>query len=727
MARINVNQTNFTAGEISPRMYGRVDLERFQNAAKEIENGLVLAHGGVMRRHGIRFVAEAKVASDVARLIPFVFNVDQAYIIEAGNQYFRFYMDGGQILSGGVPYEVTTTYAVGDVPALDYAQGADTMFLAHETYYPQRLRRFGHAAWVFDAVPFVTEPFTEGGHWPATTLTLSAAAVGTGRTFTAGAAAFLASDVGRQVEALGGVGIITAVTSATVATVNITTAFPSTNFTADQWTIAGSPNATITPTASAPAGAACTLNATVDVFRAGDVGAYVEINGGLVRIDTVTSAQVASGIIKQELISTAAAVGFSWVLSHSAWNVRNGYPRSVSLNEQRLWFAAPPAFPQTVWGSRLAEYLNFELGVTDDAAVEFGVVSDQLNPIRHIAQMKALVCFTYGGEFTLHGGVEKPVTPTNVQVKNQSAIGCNGVSPVRVLNELLFWNRAGRQCRAISADRFDANNYNAPDLTVLAEHITESGVVDCTFQADPEPWLFAVRADGVVASCTLDRDQDIVAWSRQRIGGGQVAIEAIATVPYGNTERTWVIGRLVVNGASKRYVGYFDPELNTDFAVTATAGVATKTWGGLAYLEGMTVDVVGDGYDLGAHTVTGGQVVLQRAVSAVEIGLNYATRIKLLQPEFPTAIGTMQASPLRVVKAWLRLKDSIGGTVNGEDIVIRQFGEQILDQAPTPKSGLFEVGDTRGWAEGETDITIEQTRPMPFHLLSVIRHLEVGG
>lgn len=95
-----------------------------------------------------------------------------------------------------------------------------------------------------------------------------------------------------------------------------------------------------------------------------------------------------------------------------------------------------PNFPQTIWESRTGEYLNFELGTKDDDAISYNLSSDQINPILHIGQINALIPLTYGGEFTVSGGVEKAITPTNIRAKNPSVYGCNRVRPVRIGNEL---------------------------------------------------------------------------------------------------------------------------------------------------------------------------------------------------------------------------------------------------------------------------------------------------
>ena len=88
MAKVTTAKQNFTAGEITPKLSGRTDLGRYDNAAQTIENFLVAPHGGLTRRPGTRFVREVKTSSAQTRLISFQFNVEQAYILEFGNQYF---------------------------------------------------------------------------------------------------------------------------------------------------------------------------------------------------------------------------------------------------------------------------------------------------------------------------------------------------------------------------------------------------------------------------------------------------------------------------------------------------------------------------------------------------------------------------------------------------------------------------------------------------------------
>lgn len=722
MPRVTLIQTNFTAGEISPRLRGRVDISRYQNGAETIQNAFPLVHGGCRRRDGTRYIASAKNPAKKARLIPYVFNRSQAYMLEFGDLYMRVYKDGAQVLGGGsTPYEIVTPYTEAMLPDLGYVQGADTMFIAHPDLPIYRLRRYDHASWDLSIAPFLVTPFDEIGTNPSATLTLSAATVGVGRTFTAGSASFMGSDVGREIWSAAGLATITGYTSTTVVTAEIKVAFPSTSIASGAWTIAGSPQATCTPSAKDPVGSSITLTLSASGWRAVDVGKFVSINSGLAQIASLTSDTVANAVIKQAMTATVGAPALSWSLEASVWNAANGYPRSVALHEQRLICAGSTGFPQTVWGSKTGEYLNFTLGTADDDAFQFKIASDQVNPITHIAQVKQLLALTYGGEFAIYGGVEKPITPTNVQVKSQSVFGCNAVHPIRIGNELYFVQRAGRKVRAMSYN-FNADAFGSPDLSVLSEHCTETGVVDMAYQQEPDSILWLVRTDGVMATVTVDRDQDVIGWGRQITDG---VFESVASIPVANGEETWAIVRRTINGATVRYVEKFDPSVMTDASIVGASGLGAAVWAGLAHLEGKAVDVVADDVVMGSFTVTGGQITLPRNAFAVEIGLPYETIIKLLPVEMQTGTGTTQGNAVRTGEATVRLLSSLGCEIEGQIVPFRHFGSAVLD-TPIPAF----TGDKRiellGWAKSGGQITIKQSQPLPLHVLSVIRKITVN-
>jgi hypothetical protein len=722
MARVQLIQTNFTAGEISPRCLGRTDIPRYQDGAELAENAIILVHGGAMRRWGLRMIAETKDSGSArSRLAPYVFNVEQAFILELGAGYVRFCDPAGQVVSGMSPYEVIGPWTAAQVLELDYAQSGDTMILTHQDVAPYRLRRFTATNWTLGAVPFVIEPYGEIGDWPAAALTLSSAAVGS-RTVTAGAACFLGSDVGRGIAYLGGYGVITAVADTTHCTLNVIEAFAGTAIPSGAWNRTSSPQAVCTPSAKDPVGATIMLTLDVAGWRAGDVGKHVLLNAGLVRITVYTSPTVVSGVIVQELAATVGAPALAWTLEASVWGGVNGYPRTVTFREQRTWFAGSPGFPLAFWGSVIAESLNYTLGTEADDAVFFSISSDEYNPIRHMTSAKALLVLTSGISYSVHGGPELPVMPTNVQIKDQSDEGTCNVRPVRAKKEVLVVDSSGLKIHALSPDRYDSGQYEAPEITALAEHITESGLIDAAFTKKPDKLMLCPRADGVMAAGTIDREQDVIAWGRWITQGD---FEAIAVIPVPGGEQVWAIVKRTIDGEDKRFIERFEADLQTDCCVTGTSGPGTATWTA-PHLANMTVDVLADGVDMGAIDLDGaGSFTLPRIAYEVEIGLNYIYRLKTLNPELGLQTGSAQGTAMSISEITVKLLASIGGKINGKELMHRNTGLGVLDQAPEAYTGNKSLKQL-GWLKGVAQLDITQDRPYPFHVLSVTKTLTAG-
>tara|TARA_R110000765_G_scaffold77193_2_gene151707 strand:- start:3092 stop:5092 length:2001 start_codon:yes stop_codon:yes gene_type:complete len=99
MARSAPAISTFTAGEISPRLEGRANIEKYLEGLSILTNMIVQPHGGVTRRPGTEYLGEVKNSSNVTRLIPFEFKTSDTYALEFGNQYMRVFRNGLQVLS----------------------------------------------------------------------------------------------------------------------------------------------------------------------------------------------------------------------------------------------------------------------------------------------------------------------------------------------------------------------------------------------------------------------------------------------------------------------------------------------------------------------------------------------------------------------------------------------------------------------------------------------------
>ncbi len=160
MASIPIVKRLFNSGELSPKVYGRTDLDRYEGGVKALENFVSIPQGGVVRRPGTRYIATIKhnTAATVA-VYPFVFSLNQAYIIESGNGYFRFFRDKGVILgNNNSPYEIVSPYTLFQVHNVQQSQSFDTVYLYHQNKYPQQLTRSSHNNWAIGNVSFTNAP-----------------------------------------------------------------------------------------------------------------------------------------------------------------------------------------------------------------------------------------------------------------------------------------------------------------------------------------------------------------------------------------------------------------------------------------------------------------------------------------------------------------------------------------------------------------------------------------
>lgn len=383
----------------------------------------------------------------------------------------------------------------------------------------------------------------------ATSLTLSSKAVGAS-TATSAIPAFVPADVGRVIYADAGVGVITAFTTASEVSLNVTDVFLSLTYGINGWGM------------------------SIADWRAQDIGKTVEVNGGSYKITSIAGA-AASALVVTEASSTVAVPANGWVLASPAWDAVAGYPRAVALGGQRLLYASTFAYPQHLWGSFVGDTLNFAAGVDDDAAFAFELDGARNSPIQHLTPSRRLLALTDLDEMSINGGNDqKPLGPTNIQKTDESSAGANDVRPVKVGNETLFVQAAGKKVHGIGY-RYENDGFNAPDRTIFSEHITASGIVEMAYQKTPDPRLLCIRADGQMAVCAYDVEQDVIGWGRWLTQG---AFESVANVPTRTAEDAYVVVNRTVGGVPRRYIEVFDVDVALDSCVVGYDAAGRDTW-----------------------------------------------------------------------------------------------------------------------------------------------------
>jgi hypothetical protein len=158
---VNPPLNSFVAGEVSPLLYGRTDLDWYKSACQQVRNMVTLTEGAATRRPPTRFVAEVADSTSFTIVKPFVFKQGQARVIEFGGNYIRFYADKGQIISGGIPYGITSYYADYELRGLKFEQSADVLFIFHPNHAPAQLERHSDTDWRLVDVAFGDGPYLE--------------------------------------------------------------------------------------------------------------------------------------------------------------------------------------------------------------------------------------------------------------------------------------------------------------------------------------------------------------------------------------------------------------------------------------------------------------------------------------------------------------------------------------------------------------------------------------
>jgi hypothetical protein len=221
---------SFNAGELTPRLGGRIDLPKFRDGCRILENAICHVQGPATRRGAFRFVKEVKTSSKATRVVPFEVGTNAAYILEMGDLYFRFFYSNARIESGGVPVEVVTPYVEADLFAVQNAQSADLLYLAHTSYAQRKLSRLlaDGTSWSFKQVNFIPPPtFEDDTDYSGGTIKVALSALtGTGVKVVSSTNVFLASDKDRLLKYLDGRASFTAYVGTTEMTAEVLDGFP---------------------------------------------------------------------------------------------------------------------------------------------------------------------------------------------------------------------------------------------------------------------------------------------------------------------------------------------------------------------------------------------------------------------------------------------------------------------------------------------------------------------
>jgi len=658
MARSAPSFSSFVAGEISPRLEGRTNLEKYRNGLSNLTNMVVMPHGGVTRRPGTEYLGEVKDSSVKTRLIPFQFKTSDTYILEFGDQVMRVYRDDLSVLESS---SKTITGAT-------------------------------------QANPVVITSSSHG----------------------------LSNGDEVYVDGLGG---MTEVNNRNYLVANVTSnTFELQNLFAENIDGTGF-------TAYTSGGSATKIYEQSTPYAAADI----------FDLRFAQSADVMYIVHPSYPIRQLTRTGHnSWAFntftvvgtpSPNINNATDNYPSVVSFFEQRLVFGNTNNNPQTLWFSKNGDYTNFTTGTADDDALVYTIAANQVNAIRYLSATRVLTVGTSGGEYVVTASNDGPVTPTTTLIRKYSNYGSAGIEPVQVADVTLFVQRGKRKVREFKyVGEVNTAAYQAPEMTILAEHITEGGLTQFAYQQEPDSVVWATRTDGTLLGMTYRREEDVVAWHKHVIGGsfdgGQAVVESIATLPTDTGEdKLYMIVKRTINSQTKRYIEKMKP---FDFGgVTTTAhfvdsglsysGGSTSSLSGLYHLAGETLNVLANGASHPDKAVSNGGISLDFAATTAAVGYGYTSALQTLRVESGSVDGTSQGKPKRIHAITLRLFETVGIEVGNSatelDRIPFRDSSMAMDQAIPLFTGDKEIEFQGGFDEDDR-IYVQQSQALPMTVLA---------
>lgn len=419
----------------------------------------------------------------------------------------------------------------------------------------------------------------------------------------------------------------------------------------------------------------------------------------------------------------------------SCWNPEYGYPRCVAFFQDRLVLAANDLYPYAVWMSRSGDYYNFSVEkadgkVTDDSAIMLSLVNRKEHNIKHLVAFTDLIVFTDGNEWLISGA--NTVTPTAINPRVQSSRGCEDAEPILVGGRIVYVQRRGTAARDF-AYSYDTDNYDGPDLTILAKHLTQNRtLIDSAYEQDPHSLLFFVTSDGKINVLTYVADQKVYAWTQLTTNG---KFENVVNLVDGTKDSIYVVVNRTIAGKQQRFIEYFSEIPDTEDWMDYMMLDCGSEWRstehsfritGFERFAGEKVDVLADGETYKDVTVeSDGTIKLEQAVSKANVGLRYTSEIETPNLEI-AGQQTTQGKYKKVSTAILRVTRSRGGNIGNSNT--------FTDPIPYTEDGLF-TGDLSveipnqptGGYEKRGRVYIKCDEPYPFDLSSIIRVVSFGG
>lgn len=599
-------QRSLAAGEIAPALYPRTDTTRYASGLRVCRNNRVMRHGGTESRPGTEFVGEVRDSSKTVRLLPFIFNSSNTYVLEFGDLYVRFIKNGDHIkLSaqnitgvtnanpGVLTYSGSDTFANGDHVYVSGIIGAIGTYLNGRTFKVASVNAGANTFQLnyLDGTAVNTTAmgsYTSGGTieeiYTVTTTYVEADLpalkfVQSADVITIVHPSYAPKTLTRTSDASWALATITFEPGVvTPSPAGASTGFGPNPETAEtSWSITA-----VSPEGeeSLPGGIASgnipgspqSLFFTRTAGTNGFYRVYRRKFNVMGFIGKTSYFQQDAGLLDPYLfIDTGLTpdVNDNPPSDDDLFQSSNNYPSAVAYVQQRLMLANSNNDPEVIWASRIGQFTNFtyKAPIRDDDRLQFNLVGKQVNRVKHILDVAKPLIFTEVGIWSLEGDSAGSLIPSAINPKQQAYTGAGDLPPLIVGGNAVYVQARGSIVRDLSFE-FSADGYRGNDLTVFSAHLFDGyTLTDWTYQETPHSVIWAVRDDGTLLGLTYVREQQIIGWHRHDTDG---EFESVCAIPEGNEDALYVAVKRTVNGATKRYIERFStrqvrPETIADF------------------------------------------------------------------------------------------------------------------------------------------------------------------
>jgi len=540
---------------------------------------------------------------------------------------------------------------------------------------------------------------------------------------------------------------------------------------------------TMTVTGTMTVGGSVTITAAAaGTFIAGETGHFMRFcnstkRAGVVLITGFTSGTVVTGTVYQVMPKASGFVYASEINTTSfwqrhAWSQTKGFPRTVTTFQGRLIFGGSKTYPDTVWGSRISDFFNFEeipepntsgisgfasSAFTSDNTRSFALTpnSPEASNIVALSSAKTLTVHTEKSEIVCYGS-KGALGPTDVVFDSSTSFGARAVQPVRVNNFSTFVQAAGKRIRDIIYS-FNEDQFKSTDLNFVADHLLldENGGytnVDELVRLEGRSSYLCAKTDyGKLLICTLDRDYQVNAWMEVELGGntGNTAPYLLSMCSFNNSLYALIM-RYVDNTAHVSLEVMSEPweyknsannillELaagRPKFLDQYYAGTGlnpdgdskSSQWSvdgtNVNWFKNMEVSVVADGNYIGEVTVDAdGEFTLTKFYKHVAVGFIYEGLIVSLPIEAGSQYGSAAGRIKRIDEVVIKMLNSCGlevGIPDGimDEIPIRQSG-QPMNEAVHYFSGDKVINFPASYNRA-AQVAVRQRKPYPAYVVSI--------